>query len=161
MNRVHLACWLFLIAAITGCSGLKTYPDTLEKNLLVRTKTSGSLFMSVQVFLHIYDLKDDCKNEYLGTIKLKNGETQIGLPMGRPAYLAFVFHTDGIVPDTTILTPQPGVRYNADVNYADRIYNVSIHEAGPHGKQGREIQRQTRNCPDTRSLPEYRNLKAL
>ncbi len=155
MNRIHLACWLLLIAAVTGCSSLKTYPNTAEKNLLVKTKTSGSLFMSVEVFLHIYDLKDDCKSDYLGSIKLKNGETQIGIPAGRPAYLAFVFHTDGIVPDTTILTPQPGVRYIANINYADRIYNMTIHEAGPRGKEGREIERQARNCPDVRNLPEY------
>jgi hypothetical protein len=156
MNRIHLVCLLLLMAAVTGCSGLKTYPDTAEKNLLVRTKTSGSLFMSVEVFLHIYDLKDDCKSDYLGSIKLKNGETQIGIPTGRPAYLGFVFHTDGIVPDTTILTPRPGARYIADVRYADRIYSVTMHEAGPQGKLGREIERQARNCPDSRSLPEYR-----
>jgi len=158
MNRFHLAFWLVVIFSVTACSGLKTYPDTAEKNLLVKTTTSGSLFMSVAVFLHIYDLKDDCKSDYLGSIKLKNGETQIGIPTGRPTYLAFVFHSDGIVPSATILTPRPGDRYIANVNYADRIYNLSIHEAGPRGKQGSEIERQTRNCPDIRNLPEYRFL---
>ncbi len=155
MSRFHLAFWLVVIFAVTACSGLKTYPNTAEKNLLVKTKASGSLFMSVEVVLHIYDLKDDCKSDYLGSIKLKNGETQIGIPTGRPTYLAFVFHSDGFVPSTTILTPRPGDRYIANVNYADRIYNLSIHEAGPRGKQGREIERHSRNCPDVRNLPEY------
>jgi len=155
MNRSYLAFWLVVIFSVTACSGLKTYPNTAEKNLLVKTKASGSPFMSVAVFLHIYDLKEDCKSDYLGSIKLKNGETQIGIPTGRPTYLAFVFHSDGFVPSTTILTPRPGDRYIANVNYADRIYNLSIHEAGPRGKQGREIERQARNCPDVRNLPEY------
>jgi hypothetical protein len=156
MNRIHLACWLLLLSVITGCSGLKIYPNTAEKNLLIRTKATGSFFMKVEVFLHVYHLKDDCKNDYLGSIKLKNGETQIGLPTGQPTYLAFVFRTDGITPSTTILTPRPGNSYIADVTYADRIYNFSLREAGPRGSPGRELERQTRNCPDHRSLPEYR-----
>lgn len=156
MNRMSWAVFVLLIISLSGCSGLKTYPNTGEKNLVIRTNTSGSLFMSVNVFLHLYHLKDECKSDYLGTVKLKNGNTDIAIPTGSLTYLAFVFHTDGITPHTSIVTPKPGMRYIADVRYADRIYGVSLHESGAGGRLGREIERQSRNCPDTRALPEYR-----
>jgi hypothetical protein len=154
MKLRHLACFLLLISVVAGCSGLKTYPNTADKNLMVRTKTSRSLFRSVEVSLQIYNLDDDCNADYLGSIKLKNGDTQIGIATDQFTCLAFVFVTPGIIRHTTILTPRPGVRYIADISYADSIYNVSIHEAGPSGTQGREIDRQVSKCQDIRGLLE-------
>ena len=44
-----------LLAAglLAGCSGIKTYPDTLPKNLHIRTETSGSLLSKVRAAVHL------------------------------------------------------------------------------------------------------------
>jgi hypothetical protein len=152
----RLVCSLSLVVAVAGCSGLKAYPNTADKNLGVRTKLSGSFFTSVEAFLHIHRLKDSCATDYLGTVELKNGLTQVGIAPGQPTYLKFVFQTSArlggssaTIPYTAILTPRAGGQYTADVSYADRIYNVSIREVGPRGTPGREIERRTRDCPKT------------
>ena len=157
MNLIlRLVCSLSLVVAVAGCSGLKAYPNTADKNLQVRTKLSGSFFTGVEAFLHIHRLKDGCATDYLGAVELKNELTQLGIAPGQPAYLIFVFQTSArlggssaTIPYTTILTPRSGGQYTADVSYADRIYNVSIRELGPRGTPGRELERRTRDCPKT------------
>ncbi|HLQ25503.1 MAG TPA: hypothetical protein VK138_06415 [Acidiferrobacterales bacterium] len=152
----RLVCSLSLLVAVAGCSNLKTYPNTADKNLQVQTKLSGSFLTGVEAFLHIHRLKDSCSGDYLGTVELKNGLTQVGIAPGQPTYLAFAFNTSarlggsfGTTSYTTILTPRAGGQYTADVSYADRIYNVSIREVGPRGAPGRELERRTRDCPKT------------
>jgi len=146
MKHLHLACWFLLFGALAGC-GLKKYPNTLEKNLLVRTTVSGSLFNSVEAYLHVYDPKDDCKKDYLGAIKLKNGDTHVGIPVGRPVHVDFVFYANAQVHNPSIVTLLPGERYIALVRYVDRIYSLSIREIGSHGVPGREIPYQKSHCP--------------
>jgi len=54
-----------------------------------------------------------------------------------------------MMPYTTVFTPRSGTRYIADVSYADSIYFVSIHEVGPCGVLGRELERKAVDCPKT------------
>ncbi len=89
----RLVCSLSLLVAVAGCSNLKTYPNTADKNLQVQTKLSGSFLTGVEAFLHIHRLKDSCSGDYLGTVELKNGLTQVGIAPGQPTYLAFAFNT--------------------------------------------------------------------
>jgi hypothetical protein len=153
-SSLSLICALLLLVVTTGCSDLKTYPNTADKNLLVRTKMqSGSLFTDVEVMLHIYSLRDGCTTNYLGTVKLEKDRTQVGMMIGQPIYLKFIFNTSGMlssstatVPYITILTPRPGVQYSADVSYVDSIYNVIIREVDPRGTPGREIERNMGKC---------------
>ncbi len=145
MKHLQLACVFLLLVALTGC-GLKTYRSDLEKNLMVRTTTSGSFFNSVEAFLHVYDPKDNCRKGYLGGVKLRNGETQLGIPVGRPMHVDIVLIADAQLHHSAVITFQPGVRYIAMARYVDRVYSVSIHEADKRGQPGREIQYQTRNC---------------
>src|SRR5574337_1278185 len=153
MKKLYIV-WLFLLlGALAGCSGLKTYPNDLEKNLTVRTTLSGSLLTSIEAYLHVYDPKDDRKMKYLGSIKLKNGATEVGIAAAGPVCLDFVFHvTDLFSPEAhlhnrEIVTLQPGVRYIALVRYVDRIHSVSIRELGSSGLPGREVPYQTGKCP--------------
>ena len=145
---------LLFLGAIAGCSNLKTYPNTADKNLLIRTKMqSGSILADVEAVLHIYRLRDGCTTDYLGTVELDKDSTQVGITTGQPTYLKFIFKTSGMfasstttVPYTTILTLRPGVQYSADVSYVDSIYNVVIREIGSRGTPGREIDRNMGKC---------------
>ena len=149
------ACLLALFYIIAGCSNIKPFPSTADKNLQVRTKVSGSFFTGVKAVLQIHNLKGGCVDEYLGTVDLKNGLSEVGVAPGQSVFLAFLFNTSALggggatVPYTTIFTPRSGTRYIADVSYADSIYNVSIHEAVPRGMLGRELERNVVDCPKT------------
>lgn len=145
IKHLHFAFVLLLVAALPGC-GMKTYRSDLEKNLMVRTTLSGSFLNSVSAFLRVYDPKDDCRKGYLGGVKLRNGETQLGIPVGRPMHVDIVFIAEAQLHQNAVFTFRPGVRYIAMVSYVDRVYSVSIHEADKRGQPGREIQYQTRNC---------------
>jgi hypothetical protein len=52
MNKLYIGSTVAIIllaCLLAGCSGLKPYPDTFEKNLHLHTQTdSGSLFSSVR-----------------------------------------------------------------------------------------------------------------
>ena len=149
-----LACAWLLLVTVTGCSGLKTYSNTADKNLLVRTKmNSGSMFTDVEILLHIYRLQNDCTTDYIGTIELEQEMAKVGITASQPTYLKFIFKTSGmlssntsIIPYTTILTLRPGVQYSADVSYVDSIYNVIIRELDYRGTPGREIERSMGKC---------------
>jgi hypothetical protein len=155
MNPVlSLACALLLLVGANGCSNLKTYPNTADKNLLVQTKMqSGSLFTGVEAVLHIYHLRGGCITDYLGTVELKKDMAPLGIMAGQPTYLKFIFNATGMlgsstatIPYATVLTPRPGVQYSADVSYVDSIYNVVIREVDLRGTPGREIERNMGGC---------------
>ena len=126
----------------------------MDKNLVVRTKMqSGSFFTDVEAMLHIYSLRDGCTTDYLGTVQLEKDKTAVGIVVGQPAYLKFIFKTSGMlssstatVPFVAILTPRPGIQYSADVSYLDSIYNVVIREVSSRGTPGREIERNMGKC---------------
>jgi hypothetical protein len=150
-----LVCALSL--ALAGCSGLRDYVSSADRNLLIRTKTSGSPLTKVEAFLHIYRLKNACETEYLGTVSLDRDEIRTGLPPQQPTYLKFVFKTSprlgggsSLIPYGVAVTPQPSARYVADLSYADSLYNFTVREIGPHGKAGRLIERRALNCPPER-----------
>ena len=151
LNRV---CRLSLLVMLSGCSGLKPYPSTVDANLQIRTKLAGSLLTGVGASLHIYRMMGGCATRYLGSVKLKNGLNQVGIAPGQPTFLVFSFNTSArlgggtsTIDSTTVFTPRAGGRYTAYVHYADRIYNVSMQEMGPDDTPGREIERGERDCP--------------
>lgn len=148
-SSFRAACLLVLFLLIAGCSNIKTFPSTADKNLQVRTKVSGAV-----ANLQVHGMRGGCVVDYLGTVDLKNGVTQVGVTPDQPVYLVFLFTTyrfgggGGMVPYTTIFTPRAGAQYVADVSYADRIYYVSIHEVGARGVLGREIARRVVDCQE-------------
>ena len=71
MNRYVIL--LLAYSFLAGCSGIKTYQNTLDKNLHIKTETySGSMFSKVRAAVDIYRVDADCKTEYEGTVQLKN-----------------------------------------------------------------------------------------
>jgi hypothetical protein len=142
-----LACGL-----LAGCSGIKTYPNTLDKNLRVRTEAdSGSFFSKVRAAVDIYRVDADCKTEYEGTVRLDEQSVAVGIPSGRVSYLVFVFARSGFfsrssssITYDTLLRPRAGQTYDVGVRYRDDIYNVVIREG-----KGREIR--PRDLQDCRS----------
>ena len=140
---VLLLCFVFL----TGCSGIKPYPNNLDENLYITTTTkSGSFFTSVNAALDIYQVNRDCSLEYQGTIKLEKASISVGIPTDKASYLVFGFasssflaNSSGKISQETLLKPRKGYRYEINVSYIDNIYNVEIHESHPRKSTSRDI----------------------
>lgn len=135
------------VALLAGCSELKVYPNDLEKNLRIRTVTkSGSIFSKVRARVDVYRIDAPCRLQYEGTVDLDRPVVAVGIPPGRPSYLAFVFASSVFLGGSqsattheTLFTPRVGYRYDADVSYENDIYNVVLRERAPRGNGGREI----------------------
>jgi hypothetical protein len=147
--EARIAACLLGACVLAGCSGLKTYPDAGTKNLIVRTEaSSGSMLGRTRVSVHIHEVSAGCRTQYLGTVQLDEPTVEIGIPVGRPSYLVFNFHsssflgsTSGSINYETLLNPRAGYIYEAGARYTDGIYHVVIREAGARGKPSREIAR--------------------
>jgi hypothetical protein len=130
-----------LTVALGGCSGIKTYPNNLEKNLQLRTQVeSGSAFSKLRASMSVFEVNAHCQTEYQGTVDLDEPSVQVGIPSGHWSYLVFDFSSSGFLSSTStsvasraLLKPQAGSRYDIDVSYRDDIYNVTIHSVGSDG----------------------------
>ena len=138
-----------LVAAVilAGCSGLRPYPNNLEKNLVIRTDTdSGSIFSKVGVEVDIFRVKADCLTEYQGTVNLNGPSVEVGIPPDKLSYMAFVFSNSSFLASSrnsisheTLLEARAGYNYDIRVSYIDDIYNVAISEKHPEKPGGRKI----------------------
>lgn len=132
---------LVVLSMLTACSAVKIYPNTLDKNVRVNTKTDSG----VEAAIEIYEVKPDCGIVYSGTIQLDNPVMEIGLPTGRSSYMVFIFSSSGFFTGSstisydTLLRPRKSIRYDIDVSYRDDIYNVVMHERLASNKR-REIE---------------------
>lgn len=132
--KLYVAVLLMTSIALAGCSGLKTYPDNLARNLEIHTRTdSGSLLSSLKASLDVYSISPDCSTGYEGTVTLDAPIVSVGVPVEQPSYLVFRFNSSSFLAGTssvtsydTVFTPVYGQRYEADVSYIDDIYNVAI-----------------------------------
>ena len=147
----RIALWLLGAGLVAGCSGIKTYPDTSPKNLVVKTEaSSGSAFSRTRVAVHIHEVDATCRTTYLGTVQLNEPSVEIGIPPDRLSYLEFSFFSSsflggssGTIHSATLLRPRAGYTYDASARYADGIYHVVIRESDPRRTAGREIERRT------------------
>ena len=142
----HRAAWALLIAGVLGgCSGMKPYADTPERNLHIRTHTaSGSAFSAVRASVDVYRVEHGCVAEYEGTARLDQAEMTMGIPANRPSYLVFRFASSGFLGSSsstisyeTVIKPHPMSSYDVGVRYVDNIYDVAIRD-----EAGRQIERQ-------------------
>ena len=139
-------------SVLSGCSGLKPYADSPEKNLHIRTHTaSGSAFSSVRASVDVYRVERGCVAEYQGTVALDNADMTMGVPANRPSYLVFRFASSAFLGSSSstisyeaLITPHPGSSYDVRVRYVDNIYNVAIKD-----EAGREVER--RRLPGCRT----------
>jgi len=136
----------FLIGFLAGCSGIKTYPDGLNKNLLVHTSTdSASILSRVRASLSISNVDAQCRIQYEGTVDLDRNSIPVGIPVERWSYLVFDFSSSGLLANSstmaqaTLLKPRAGYRYDIEVTYRDDLYNVVIRESRPGITHARDI----------------------
>lgn len=157
MKIQHIIILLFVFSLLIGCSGIKTYPNTADKNFYITTETdSGSMLSKVRTAVDIYRVDADCKTEYEGTVQLKSRSVDIGIPPGRLSYLVFVFSSSGFFSSSSSTITYGGLlKLNADylydvkVSYVDDIYNVVIRETNPRKKKSREIELKDLNACDS------------
>lgn len=143
----YAAGTLLAAVVLAGCSGLRPYPNNLEKNLDIRTETdSGSIFSKVRAEVDIYRVKADCKTEYRGTISLNEPSVEVGIPPDKLSYMAFRFSNSSFLASSrstmsheTLLEARAGYNYGIKVSYVDDIYTVTITEKHPRSPNGREI----------------------
>ncbi len=148
MKIQHIIILLFVFNLLIGCSGIKTYPNTADKNFHITTETdSGSVLSKVRTAVDIHRVDADCKTEYEGTVQLKSSSVDIGIPPGRLSYLVFVFSSSGFFSSSSstityggLLMPGADYLYDVKVSYVDDIYNVVIRETNPRKKKSREIE---------------------
>lgn len=143
---IVLSIWT--VGLLAGCSGSRTYPNTLDKNLHVYTATdSGSWFSRVRAAVDIHHVREDCALDYEGTVQLADRRIDIGLPAHRWNYLVFVFasssflaNRSGTITYETLLKTRPNYHYQVTVQYRDDMYHVGIRETLPNQSAGREIE---------------------
>jgi hypothetical protein len=145
-----------LVAALSsGCSEVKTYPNTLEKNLRIRSETvSGPALFRVRTALGVYRVDERCELEFEGVVNIDQPTVAVGVPTGRWSYLDFTFSDPSLaggssspVSRETMFRPRAGYRYDIAVTYRQDIYHVAIREIPPRGGAGREIEfRDIRAC---------------
>lgn len=139
---------LLALSLVTGCSGIKTYPNDLDKNLHLRTTAeSGSFFSSIRTAVHIHRVAADCTTEYEGTVELDQRSIDIGIPPERWSRLVFVFASSSFLLNSTssisyetLLNPRAGYEYDLRVTYRDDIYNVSVLETHRGDSPSRKIE---------------------
>ena len=144
-RRIVYAALVSLL--FVGCSDLKTYPNTLEKNLRIQTVTrSGSVLSKVRARVDIYRVDPACRLDYEGSIGLDEPVRAVGIPTDRPSYLVFTFASSTFLGGTTsatsqeaLIEPRSGYRYDVDVSYEDDIYNVVVRERSPRKNAAREL----------------------
>lgn len=123
-------------ALLSACSGIKTYPNELPKNLSVQTKaSSGSVFQSLNVSLNLHSVDEKCQTAYLGTIALDRPVVAVGVPTQGQVYLEFIFDksarfysSSSSIDYGTLMRLRSGHQYVADVSYADELYKVTVRD---------------------------------
>ena len=139
MNRAIAGLPAALVLA--ACSGLKSYPNDLPANLVVRSeldKARGSL--------HIHQVDASCRTEYRGTVALDGPSVAVGIPPERLAWIVATFDTSSFFGGSsatsvgTLLRPRAGYRYELRLRYRDNIYDFAMSETAP-GKASRPVAR--------------------
>lgn len=132
---------------LAACSGIRHYAGTHENNLSIRTTVeSGSAFSSVDAALEVYRVDDQCQVDYQGTVRLDRPMVEVGIPVGDPSYLVFVFANSSFlggsrssIAHETLLSPRAGHHYDITVSYLEDMYNVAIREKKAGDGRGRVV----------------------
>jgi hypothetical protein len=147
-----LLCVAILIPA---CSGIKTYDNSLNKNLHVRTATdSGSWFSRIRAAVDIHRVGEQCTIDHEGTVQLTEPTIEIGIPPDRWSHLVFVLasssflaNRSGTITYETMVKPRANHRYDVEVSYQNNMYHVAIRETPPNRSISRKLDRvQLRAC---------------
>jgi len=133
---------------LTGCSGLKTYPNDGPKNVHVATQTERG----VRAALHVHEVSGECSTRYQGTVALDHPALDVGVPAGRPSYLVVSFDTSSFMSGSrstsvgTLVTPRAGYEYELAVRYKQDIYDVALREIDRKGARRDLARRPLAGC---------------
>jgi hypothetical protein len=146
---VIATCLVIGAIAVTGCSSVKTYPNSLPKNMLVTTEIdSGSSWTETVAEFDIHRVDSNCELQYEGRVFLDKDRLDVGIPVDDLIFLDFIFASKGKFSSSvngvrygTLLKPLSGYRYLTRVRYLNGIYSVAIRESSKDGSVGRELER--------------------
>lgn len=150
---------LLFALILSGCSGLKTYPNALDKNATIHVRTDGGTLLSrIGIALDLYTVDPGCGTQYLGTLELDDSTIELGLPLHQQVRLAYVFSRDALVgtSGTTVIemmvTPRRGERYEFDVDYLKQGYTATGRVFPAGQASGKDIEHsRLRDCIPQRS----------
>jgi hypothetical protein len=137
---------LFLIFA-SGCSSVKNYNSTPDKNFSLRVKIEDK---NVEAEVYILGGLKECEGKgdlpALGRVELQQGETEIGLVPDKLYLLKIYFNTKNFFGDEiantlqrALIIPKAGKKYRVNLNYAEKMYDVSIFEMDTKNSVGKRI----------------------
>jgi len=141
-----LIAGLFLFVA-SGCSSVKKYTSTPDKNFSVRSKIEDK---NVDAEVYILGGLKECEGKgdlpALGRVELQQGETEFGLAPDKLYLLKIYFNTKNFFGDEiantlqrALIIPKPGNKYRINLNYAEKMYDISIFEMDTKSSVGRRI----------------------
>ena len=148
---------------VSGCSTVKPYPNTLEKNVHIWEETdSGSFFTDLEVAVDIFSVASDCRETYEGTVYLEDGPIDVGIPVNKKSYLKFFYLKSGLfgqnkgkVSHGSLLKAREGHRYDIKLTYDTDIYNAEILEIFPGRSENRKIDlREFAHCKPENQMTE-------
>jgi hypothetical protein len=160
-DRLRIGLVVLAVGLTTGCSGIRPYTNTPDRNVRIRTETeSGSIFSNTRAHVGIYRVDAQCRIEYEGTIELDQPVVVMGLPPDRLNYLVFGFRSSSLLANArnsisqpTLLRTRPDHSYEIDVSYRRSIYNVIVRERQPRKSGSREIElKRLDACPERSAL---------
>ena len=141
-------------ALLVGCSSIKTYQSSGEKNMRVRVENAGGgFFSSTRPDAHIFSVDAACEEKYLGTVELGGPIVEFSLPVGQTVLIEFVFHNSALggqqAPTVVemMATPRTGTRYEFEVSFLRNGYMATATEFQPGQTTGRQMELQRlRDC---------------
>jgi len=143
----EICATLLMALSLGGCSGLKTYPNAMEKNALVHVQSNRTGLLSrFGVALDLYTVDARCGSQYLGTLELDQETVQLGLPLEQKVLLAYVFSHDAMLGTSgtavieMMVTPHRGEHYEFNVSYLKEGYSATGQVFAPGNPQAREIE---------------------
>jgi hypothetical protein len=144
LGRLGLVLLLGVLA--TACSSINYYPNTLDKNVLVKTTLgSGSMFSDISAHLHVYSINNQCEQAHLGAVALDKPEVEVGIATGKPVVIEVAFGRGGgffsssssVTRVETLLTPKKNFFYEVNASYVDGIYDFEVFEKKQRNARGR------------------------
>jgi len=155
MKWIFLSILIVYTVHLSGCASTKLYSSSLQDNIAITTRADAdSAFSSVNIFLDIYEVNRACATKFLGSVKLYETKTLVGLPVNKNSYLSFRFVGSSFLGGSssstsfdTLLKPLKGYEYEIHARYVKGIYNVDILERrGAKGRKHRIESRELNQC---------------
>lgn len=149
-NNVYtLLMSILLVILVSGCSSIKYYPNTLDKNMnvTVTVAESGSFFQDIETYFHVYTLDNQCTQEHLGVVDIPDSEVEVGIEVGKRQVIEVAFEVGGnfmssstsVTRADAIITPRKDYYYQVNASYDDGIYDMEVFEKKSRQSKGKAI----------------------